>query len=170
MSLCARCAQHERTCCQWTDILVTDGDIQRISAHVDRADFWEYRGPADPDAVKPQSHDPNWLIYTLRADGTRPQLKQQPSGDCTFLTPTGCSLPTEVRPLICRLYPYDYTEQRIAGTVPGCPLYLLERGQTLSQGIGIRLEDAKRWRQQLYDELQAGSVWHENRHHLRPAS
>jgi hypothetical protein len=34
----------------------------------------------------------------------------------------------------------------------------------------MQLEDAKRWRQQLYDELRAGSVWHENRHYLRPAS
>jgi Fe-S-cluster containining protein len=169
VNLCAKCAQHERTCCQKTQIFITDGDLQRITDHVGRSDFWEYCRPPDPELVQPQAHDPNWIPYTLRADGTRPQLKHQASGDCTFLTPTGCSLPTEVRPLVCRLYPYNYTEQRITGTVPGCPLYLLETRQTLSQGIGIRLEDAKRWRQQLYDELRAGSVWHENRHHLRPA-
>jgi len=168
MNLCARCAQHERTCCQQTDILVTDGDIHRITQHVGRSDFWEYRQPSYPVTAQPE--DPNWLSYTLRPDGRRPLLKQQGAGDCTFLTPTGCSLPVEVRPLICRLYPYDYTEQRITGTVPGCPLYLLEKRQTLREGIGMQLEDAKRWRQQLYAELRAGSVWHENRHYLRPAS
>lgn len=164
MSLCARCAHHERTCCQQTDILVTDGDIRRITAQVGRVDFWEYRPPSY--TVTPQPADPNWLPYTLRSDGTRPLLKQQPSGDCTFLTSSGCSLPREVRPLICRLYPYDYTEQRLTGTVPGCPLYLLEPGQTLPQAIGMRLEDAKRWRQQLYSELRDGSVYEHHRSDL----
>lgn len=168
MSLCAKCARHERTCCQQTDILVTDGDVRRITAHVGRSDFWEYRPPSYP--ITPQPADPNWLHYTLRPDGTRPLLKHQASGDCTFLTSTGCSLPVEVRPLICRLYPYDYTEQRLTGTVPGCPLYLVAKGQTLRQSLGMQLVDAKRWRQQLYLELRAGSVWHENRPHLRSAS
>jgi Fe-S-cluster containining protein len=170
VSLCVKCARHERTCCQKTEILVTDGDIQRISTYTGKSDFWAYRTPANPDYMQPQPHDPHWLLYTLRPDGTRAQLHQQPSWDCTFLSPTGYTLPTEVRPLICRLYPYDYTEAGLTGTVPGCPLYLLEKGQTLMQGIGMNPEQARQWHQQLYSELQAGSVWHENRHHVRSAS
>ena len=170
MNLCVKCAQYERTCCQKTEVFITDGDIQRISEHVGDRAFWHYRQPADTDLVQPQPQDPNWLLYTVRPDGTRPQLHQQPSGDCTFLTPTGCALPTGVRPLICRLYPYDYTETGISGIVPGCPTYLLQPGQTLLEGIGMRLDEAKRWQRQLYDELRIGSIWHENRHYLRPAS
>lgn len=166
MTLCARCAQYETTCCQKTEIFVTDGDIQRIRTHVGQSDFWEYVKPVHPDLVKEQPEDPNWLRYTLRPDGTRPHLKRHLSGDCTFLGPSGCSLPTDTRPLICRLYPYDYTETGITGTVPGCPLYLLAEGQTLLQAIGMNRVDAERWRQQLYHELRDGSVWHENRHHV----
>ena len=164
MSLCVKCAQHERTCCQVGEVLITDGDIQRIAAHTRRSDFWSYVVPADPDLVQPQPHDPNWLPYTLRPNGTRAHLHRQTSGDCTFLTAAGCSLPTAVRPLICRLYPFDYTEQGITGTVSGCPLYLLEKGQTLIEGIGMKPADAERWRQQLYHELRTGRVYDENRH------
>ena len=170
MNLCAKCARYERTCCQKTEIFVTDGDIQRIEAHVGRSDFWEYRKPADPDYLLEQPEDPRWLLYTLRADNTRPQLKQQPSGDCTFLTATGCSLPTTVRPLVCRLYPYNYTEQGISGTVSGCPLYLLDQEQTLFEAIGMNQHDAERWRRQLYNELRTGSVYDENRYHIRSSA
>jgi Fe-S-cluster containining protein len=166
MNLCARCAQYNTTCCQKTEIFLTDGDIQRIREHIDTSDFWEYVRPSHPDLVMPQPQDPNWLPYTLRPDGTRPHLKHDPSGDCTFLGAGGCSLPADRRPLICRLYPYDYTETGISGTVTGCPLHLLEPGQTLMQGIGMNRADAEYWRQQLYHELRHGSIWHENRHHI----
>ncbi|GIX47250.1 MAG: hypothetical protein KatS3mg131_1461 [Candidatus Tectimicrobiota bacterium] len=170
MRLCVRCAQHERTCCQGTEVLVTDGDIARIAAYTGRHDFWEFRRPADPWYLTPQPADPNWLLYTARADGTRPVLKHQASGDCVFLTAQGCSLPLTVRPLVCRLYPYDYTERGITGTVPGCPLYLLEEGEDLFTALGMRLEEAQQWRRQLYQELRRGRVWRENRHHLRSAA
>jgi uncharacterized protein len=167
VNLCAKCAQHELTCCQGTEVFVTDGDVRRIATHVGKADFWEYRQPKDPVYTMHQPADPHWLRYTVRSDGTRPQLKHQRSGDCTFLTSTGCALPSEVRPLICRLYPHDYTEHGIVGIVSGCPLYLLDQGQTLIGAIGIDAADAKRWHAQLYSELRTGSVWYENRHHLR---
>jgi Fe-S-cluster containining protein len=170
VSLCAKCAQHELTCCQGTEIFVTDGDVRRIATYVGRADFWEYRRPRDPVYLMHQPADPHWLCFTVRPDGTRPQLKHQRSGDCTFLAATGCTLPLEVRPLICRLYPYDYTEHGIAGTVPGCPVYLLAKGQSLIEGIGIDTGDAKRWHAQLYSELRVGSIWYENWHHLRSPS
>ena len=52
-------------------------------------------------------------------------LKRQPDGDCTFLGEQGCVLPLETRPLICRLYPYDYSEQGIRDELAaGCPLEL----------------------------------------------
>lgn len=149
--------------------MLTDGDICRITNSVGRSDFWEYQKPADPSYLAEQPDDPNWLCYTVRPDGTRPQLKHQASGDCIFLTPTGCSLTTEVRPLVCRLYPYDCNEQGITGTVSGCPVHLLEKGQTLIEGIGMHFEEAKRWHIQLYKELRAGSIWHENRNRLRSA-
>lgn len=166
MRLCVKCAQHEQTCCQGSEILVTDGDIQRIGKHVGRSDFWEFKAPSDPEDSEHAPNDPNWRLYTMRADGTKPILKHKESGDCTFLTPMGCCLPVDVRPLVCRLYPYDYTERRITGIVGGCPVYLLEKGQTIVEGVGVKLKDAKRWRRQLYGELKRGSVSRENRSQL----
>ena len=58
MNLCARCAQYDTTCCQKTEIFLTDGDIQRISEHVERSDFWEYIRPSHPDLVTPQPRTP----------------------------------------------------------------------------------------------------------------
>lgn len=156
MHLCAKCAQHERTCCQRTEVLVTHGDRERIADYVGHDDFWEYRVPVDPAYLEEQADDPLWRPATVRADNTRPVLKQRASGDCIFLTATGCSLPGDVRPLVCRLYPYDYTAQGIRGTIPGCPLYLLVPGQSLLEAIGMRQEDGQRWHRQLYSELLPG--------------
>ena len=62
----------------------------------------------------------------FREDGQRRVLKQQPDKDCFFLGPQGCSLPAEARPLICRLYPFDYNADRILPTpASGCPVELL---------------------------------------------
>jgi Fe-S-cluster containining protein len=156
MNLCAKCAQHERTCCQRTEIFVTQGDRQRITAYTGKRDFWEYRHPQDPEYWEAQPHDPIWQPSTVRPDGTRPMLKHQASGDCVFLTATGCSLPGNVRPLVCRLYPYDYTAEGLQGTVPGCPLYLLEPGQELFEAIGMQRQAAEQWQRQLYSELRLG--------------
>ena len=71
MNLCAKCAQHELTCCQNTEVFVTDGDLQRIATYVGRADFWEYQKPRDPVYSMHQPADPHWLHYTVRPDGTR---------------------------------------------------------------------------------------------------
>lgn len=58
MNLCAQCAQHERTCCQRTEIFVTQGDRQRITAYTGKGDFWGYRRPEDPEYWQEQPHDP----------------------------------------------------------------------------------------------------------------
>ena len=45
---CARCASVRRTCCQRADILLTERDVERISAHaahVNGGDFHERRVP-----------------------------------------------------------------------------------------------------------------------------
>ena len=42
----ARCARVQKTCCQRTEILVTEGDRRRFAACVGREDFWERRDEA----------------------------------------------------------------------------------------------------------------------------
>ena len=151
--LCARCAKHQTTCCQQTDIHVTLGDVRRIAEASSVTNFTEYRSATDP-AYNQTDEDPFWQQHVFRPDGTRRVLKHQPNGDCQFLGSQGCTLEATVRPLICRLYPFDYTadglNQQPAG---GCPVELLRPQQQLLQVLGMDRAQAEQYRAQLYAEL-----------------
>ncbi len=150
------CALHARlgkTCCQTCEVLVTEGDKRRIEDWTGGRDFWELRAPEDPVYLQ-QDDDPNWLAWAFRPDGTRPILKRRPGGDCSFLGAAGCTLPVEVRPLVCRLYPYTYTERGIDGVSNGCPQEVIPPGRTLLEVLDMRREDAERWHRMLYTELR----------------
>jgi Fe-S-cluster containining protein len=132
---------------------VTPGDVQRIELHSGRDDFCEYQLPENPEYAD-QDDDPVWRDHVFRPDGSRRVLKRHEDGDCTFLGPHGCVLPLEVRPLVCRIYPYDYSEAGILEDLsPGCPLELLRPGQGLIAALDMNVEDARRWRDQLYEEI-----------------
>jgi len=62
----------------------------------------------------------------------------------------------EVRPLICRLYPLDYTEAGVFDDklAKGCPLDLLRPGQNLLTALDMHRADADRWQRQLYQEIR----------------
>jgi len=156
---CARCATLQRTCCQRAEIVVTRGDIDRIARHTGRAEFWSWRPPSDPLYFEEDPADPNWRRYTIDERGLRRTLDRMPTGNCTFLGTEGCTLPGEVRPLVCRLYPYAYTERGIEGIDDSyCPREdLIPRyapGMTMLTVLGMNLDDAKRWHATLYDELR----------------
>lgn len=167
---CARCAAVQRTCCQRAEILVTSGDEARIAAFVASGgalaragefgggEFVERRAPADPEYVRPDPDDPNWIRYTVAADGTRRMLRRAANGDCTFLGPTGCVLPETVRPLVCRLYPYSYSERGLDGVDSEyCPTALLAPdGRSMAAVLDIPAAQAEAWRSQLYEELANG--------------
>ncbi|MFH1152716.1 MAG: YkgJ family cysteine cluster protein [Pseudomonadota bacterium] len=152
--LCARCSTLGKTCCQTTEIYVTPGDIRRIASQVGGRDFFEYRSPEDP-AYLDQSHDPVWAAHVFRSNGTRRVLRRDTQSNCRFLGANGCHLSMEVRPLICRLYPYQYTaaglEQELA---PGCPLKLLPMDHTLEQELNMSRQIAGEWHSLLYAEIR----------------
>src|SRR5438132_1701662 len=127
--LCVRCARHMKTCCQTCQVHVTPGDVERIALYTARHDFHEYCAP-DHATYEDHDDDPAWRDSVFRPDGTRRVLKKQAGGDCTFLGPRGCTLPLEVRPLVCRIYPFEYDEGGIKDDelAPGCPLELLRPG------------------------------------------
>lgn len=152
--LCVRCARTQRTCCQICEIYITPGDQERIAAYTGESDFHEYRRPANPEYLD-QDDDPLWAACVFRPDGTRRVLRRTESEGCVFLGANGCRLPLEVRPLVCRLYPFDYTEQGLQG-VNGtmCPTWLLAPGETLLQSLDMDAETAEAWRRQLYAEIR----------------
>ena len=152
--LCVRCARHTITCCQRSEVYVTPGDVERIAAHTGRREFYEFRAPGNAEYL-PQDDDPAWRDRVFRLDGTRRVLRREANGDCTFLGSSGCTLPLEVRPLVCRLYPFDYTETGLADDLAsGCPLELLRPGEQLLTALDMRRSDGERWHQQLYAELR----------------
>lgn len=67
--------------------------------------------------------------------GSRIRLKVDDSGACIFLGPQGCTLPTEARPLYCRLYPFWFT--------PDDRLMVLGSSTCLAQ------ENARNWKEVL---------------------
>lgn len=153
---CARCALMQRTCCQRAEVVVTAGDVARISAHTGRHGFTEHRRPADPAYVAFDPDDPRWVDYTVADDGTRHVLRRAPDGDCTFLGSSGCTLPESVRPLVCRLYPWSYTESGIDGVDSEyCPAQYTAGGALMTDLLGMDRGTAERWRSQLYAELRA---------------
>jgi|SRR5688572_10933727 len=154
---CARCALAQKTCCQRAEVVLTRGDVARIRAATGRSEFSAWRSPSDPAYGAVDGDDPNWVAWTVRRDGTRRVLQRRANGDCTFLGAQGCELAAAVRPLVCRLYPFTYTERAITG-VDGdyCPTRLLApRGESMAEVLGMSPLDAERWRAMLYDELRA---------------
>lgn len=151
--LCVRCARHMQTCCQTSEVYATPGDARRIAEFTGQSDFTEFRRADDPVYLE-QDDDPVWAQNVFRADGTRRVLKRRTNGDCTFLGDQGCVLPLETRPLICRIYPYDYTAQGLRERLArGCPTELIPAGQTLLEALDIQRADAVRWHKQLYVEV-----------------
>ena len=152
--LCFLCAQKGKTCCVETDIFVTIGDVRRIIEFTKDPDFYEFRG-CTTEAYKDQSDDPQWNRLVFRSDGTRRVVKRDSSGRCLFLSTTGCILPLDVRPLICRLHPHLYNAKGLyPGLAPECPVHLLPPGKQPEHLIqGFRQEEALHWHRLLYQEI-----------------
>lgn len=152
--LCARCARYMRTCCQDSEVYASPADVRRIEAHTGQTDFYEYRVPTDPIYYQ-QDDDPIWPTLVFQPDGTRRVLKRELDGSCTFLGERGCVLPLDIRPLICRIYPYDFNEGGIKEELcNGCPTEILRPGQTLVQALVMNREEAEAWRKQLYLDIR----------------
>lgn len=153
-SLCAQCAARQQTCCQAHDIYVTLPDIERINEFSRAGDFWEFRVPVNPEYLEVDD-DPLWQSRVIRRDNSRRVLIQQENGDCVFLASTGCILPMQVRPLVCRLHPCQYGERGIQPSLsPGCPWHLLAPGDSPHRAVSMSPTDAEHWHRQLYQEIR----------------
>ncbi len=152
-SLCSRCAGMSRTCCRKTEVFLTAGDVSRIRGAGVREEFQDYAAPTDREASPDFSHDPQWSRI-FDADGRRRILRHREDGGCWFLTGRGCSLSPAARPLVCRLYPFDYTGTTIKGVYGHlCPLPERDNTPLLLAALGMNRDEAEQWRRQLYAEI-----------------
>lgn len=150
--LCARCAAQGKTCCQNTEIFVTLGDVRRIAAAGHGDDFTAIAPRAA--RVEDNAWDAAWSRL-FAADGGRRILAHRPDGDCVFLDANGCRLPMGVRPLVCRLYPYDYNESTIKGVFGHlCPSPEGDNIPFLLAALEMNREAAEGWRKDLYREIR----------------
>ena len=164
---CDQCSRNGTSCCQGTQILLTAGDIQRITRFLGAFDFFTFEVP-DPGYTDP-GDDPAWLTLTIRPDGRRRVLKRTVAKSCIMLAANGCLLPITQRPLICRLHPYTYTETDISGVDPACPMSRERNWPTLLAQLGMAKSEARKWHRLLYCELRAdksAAGGHDGRKHL----
>lgn len=153
-SLCRRCAATGATCCQGRAVFITLGDVARIRAAEPGADFFHIRHIA-PDAYRSHlPYDTVWGRVLASESGVR-ILRHTESGDCHFLSESGCRLSLDARPLVCRLYPYDYNPATLKGVYGHvCPSPERENGSLLLALLGMNRDRAQGWRALLYNEIE----------------
>lgn len=149
---CARCARSGASCCRGYQIALTAGDISRISQFTGTHDFWTVEDPVREDIAP--DYDPSWLPLISQADGGVKVLRRVPDKTCFFLSETGCTLPAEKRPLICRLYPYIYTENHILGIDQACPISRYRTWNRVLCKMAMPRKQAGFWVASLYNEMR----------------
>jgi len=152
-SPCYQCSQNGTSCCEGTQILLTAGDVRRIARFLGHFRFFTFELP--DDAYRDPGDDPDWATLTIRPDGQRCVLKRASGKICTMLSEKGCLLPITVRPLICRLHPYTYTEADVSGVDPSCPMSHVKNWSELLEQLGMARVAARKWHRMLYCELHA---------------
>lgn len=165
MSICTQCARIQRTCCEQTtvEVALTRGDIARIAWQTGRSDFYQ-RQAVRPDQLdsyeNPARYGDEVAVYVMGLfdrEDRRPILKKQPDGSCLFVSSTGCTLPVASRPLLCRIYPYDWTDSReLWVDAAYCPKALFRDEADLLEQVADPYEVARALVDQLYDELAEG--------------
>lgn len=160
------------TCCQESPfVVITKGDVRRITEATGRNDFFAIKQYDDLSFMDTYKYDPNWHKYVVMPGNRFRVLQLENEGPCVFLHEDGCELPWEIRPLMCRIYPYNYNEFGIIGFYAHedlwCPVPLLKKGETLSGTLNMTREQADRWRIMYYEELRAD--YEEREKNNRPA-
>jgi hypothetical protein len=113
MPPCARCPKVlGRSCCEPgpQDRLtsLTHSDVARIAAHTGRGarSFTEEEWLTEAEAFDYETRRPIFVGY-FRASTRRLTLARRDGACALHQAGVGCTLPEDVRPLACRLYPFE---------------------------------------------------------------
>lgn len=151
--LCVRCANEGATCCQHTRIFLTSGDMERIAAAGHR-DFFEWVDFPWKGTQESAELDPAWR-RTFQPDGQRRVLRRKEEERCVFLGGDGCALDLSTRPLLCRLYPFDYDANGIKGVYGHrCPYPESVNAPLLLAMLGMNRDEGEKWRAAFYREIE----------------
>ena len=150
-AICAGCAQAGTSCCVNRHIYVTAEDIHRIRQATGEKDFTVLEAVSGPYAE--QGDDPAWSQYVL-ANRERRVLKRREDGSCHFLGQEGCVMDLATRPILCRLYPYEYAEKGIQGLDGQCPVSRSGDPDGDLKEMGMAPGCLEAWHRQLYQEIR----------------
>ena len=153
ISPCKTCADIKQGCCVNEDIVLTLGDVNRINKTIKDECWMEWRTLRRPIGVENL-----WNEFVNGAHGGARVIKNKPDGRCWFISNNGCMLANKIRPLVCRLYPYDNFTENNLGPEPkqeevNCPKEYFKYGN-IAEYIGINRHMAEHWHKQLYKEIR----------------
>ncbi len=149
---CAACAGRGTSCCSGYQIFLTPGDVCRIADFIKNCDFFTFEPPVLTD-IEPE-YDPSWIPLILSSGNQVRVLKRTVEKKCCLASDTGCILPPDRRPLICRLYPYIFIEHCILGIDPHCPISKHREWPVVLERMGMPGVKAKQWLDLLYAEIR----------------
>lgn len=141
------------SCCLNRQIILTTGDIERISQFVGTREFYTMEAP-ESWYLEP-SYDPDWLPLVMKPGNVLRVLKRNREKNCEMLTDKGCRLPFSIRPLICQLHPYMHTEKGILGVDESCPISKEKESNAILEQLDMPLVKAREWQKKLYLELNS---------------
>jgi len=136
-SACRNCVSYNDGCCvypffwEWK-IIVLPKEIERIS---------QFSGKQPSEFIDDSPLVDSQLEYYTEQNGEDPlwgrlfEIWNKPTGlkgSCPFLKPEGCTLPYEVKPMLCQMYPLNFniTENKVfLSEEPDCLLYHVVSGK-----------------------------------------
>jgi len=161
--LCANCGRSGRKgCCVYETIVLTREDVQRIRSFLPESiqfyDICDLTSVQNERVARWADGDPAWLRLVSAENGNARVLKTKQDGLCWFLEAEGCCLPMHVKPLVCRLYPYDRFSEFELPEYPlqedvNCPPELFVTSKNVAELIGVCRSDVEKWHAQLYKEI-----------------
>ncbi|OQX22900.1 MAG: hypothetical protein BWK80_28740 [Desulfobacteraceae bacterium IS3] len=162
MSKCFECSELQLTCCEKSEVCVTKGDIKRIAEYAGRNDFYHLMPVSEElkfiitNPCNPENGSEIYLKYLFDEEGRRIILKKN-ENRCCFLTHNGCDLPLNIRPIVCRLYPYDWNDNKDMWIDPArlCPENLFKDEQEIKEQLCLPEQEAKRLLELFYDEIKS---------------
>ncbi|GAB6143399.1 YkgJ family cysteine cluster protein [Desulfocicer niacini] len=149
---CMSCARVGTSCCKNNQVNLTTGDIQRVSDFLGHQNFYTLEPPVLEEICP--AYDPQWLPLIMEPTGKVRVLKRTAEKNCSMLTENGCQLPYDCRPLICRLYPYTYTEEGIMGIDASCPISREKNWSVILEQLDMPADKARQWLGLLYTEVK----------------
>jgi len=150
-NICSECAgSRGLSCCEAVQIYVTKGDIERITSFTNSKDFYF----AAPLKGIYRNCDSTWKDLVLDKNGCRNVIKLTKNGKCVFLKKDGCLLPMTVKPLLCRIHPYEFNEDGITGIYKYCPISKMPNSEEILNDMGMSYNMVKKWHAILYREIR----------------